>query len=226
MTTIPALIRYEAARQALAEVKRVDEVKSIHDKAVAMQIYARQAKDRQLIDDATDIRMRAEIRAGELLREMKERGDRDSGKGNRNPVLKSRAVTSKLADLGVSKMQSSRWQKLAALLPDKQEEAINIAKSRAQAAIDPKPREKPPKSEQSPTYETIPNFIPPVDECIMAVTNMVETCAYQVEGHAATRGPYQSERERLFAELRVHLDHLQRVIEGDTSGHHAPRQSA
>ncbi len=127
---------YEAARRALTEAHRVDEVKDIRDRTIGLAEYARQAKDTELIERATEIRLRAERRAGEMLAEMTKSGERDNGRGNRNPILKSQAATPKLADLGITKWQSSCWQKLAALSDPEFEGSVEQSKKKALSAID------------------------------------------------------------------------------------------
>ena len=129
-----ALVRYDAARQALAECRRLDEVKDIRDKAVAMQVYAQQARDRELIDHATEIRTQAEIRAGELLAEMAAHGQRAKA-GDNQHGSSNEQLPPKLSDLGITKTQSSRWQKLAALPEEEREQRIEQAKRRADAAL-------------------------------------------------------------------------------------------
>jgi hypothetical protein len=109
-------VRIEAARLKTA-ASNVDEAKDIRDKALAVAAYARQAQDRDLITWASEIKLRAERRTGELLREIEkptgdQYGGRHSKDGRRAPPSKSQP---RLKDLGISHDQSSDWQKLAAI---------------------------------------------------------------------------------------------------------------
>lgn len=127
-----ALVFYNRAKQALAKAHRVDEVKSIGDKATAMRAYAIQAKDRELQDYATEIRMRAERRAGELLGEMEKRR---AGRPPKNRSSMRTDLPSTLADLGISKNESARWQALAEASPEHFEKALEKTREQSGAIL-------------------------------------------------------------------------------------------
>jgi hypothetical protein len=119
-----ALVRYDAARKALAAAHRVDEVKAIRNKAEAVRVYAKQAGDFELQNKAAEIRLFAERRAGQLLSDMaKNPGTRGEGRPRKDGTKNRRsngatAYAPTLDDIGVTKDQSSKWQRLALLVDD------------------------------------------------------------------------------------------------------------
>lgn len=126
-----ALLRYDAARSALKSALDVDEVKGIRDKSAALAEYARQAKDSILIEYATEIRVRAERRLGEMTaqiptaqgrRTSPAEGDKLNGSPSKAEILKS---------IGISTQQASRFEKLADISEKKFEEAVAAAKQTA-----------------------------------------------------------------------------------------------
>lgn len=117
------LIKYDAARHALQQAVEIDDVKNIRDKAQAMAAYARQANDTKLVEWATEIKVRAERKAGQMLSEM----PKNPGK-LKNSSWSHDTTTTKLSDLNITKDQSSRWQRLAAVPDDQFEKAISAAK--------------------------------------------------------------------------------------------------
>ena len=107
--------RYDAMCRAIDAAYEVDEVKEIRDQARAFEVYAQQAQNREAELRACEIRLRAERKAGLLLRAM----DRATAEQGRPPKASS-ATT--LSSLGLSRDQSAKWQRLANV-PDDQFEA-------------------------------------------------------------------------------------------------------
>lgn len=145
------LVRYEAAHQALIEAKRVDEVMDIKNQAIALDAYAKQAKDPDLINLATDIRMRAERRAGELLLAMAKTGEREVGGRPENhrpttmvllPEEKAPEAPKTLKELGISPDQSSRWQNVAKMPAAQFEERVAQVKRLATQTVTQTPFER------------------------------------------------------------------------------------
>jgi hypothetical protein len=146
------ITKYEAACKAVAEAHRVDEVKDIRDKHIAIMIYAQQSKNFELEKQAIEIRLRAERKGGQLLKDLEPIRDPGPGRGSTkkpkepNPpsvLSKSPDATSKnpkkdpeppkkpkLSDLGVDKHLSSKMQKLAEMPEAKFEEHIATQKDR------------------------------------------------------------------------------------------------
>ncbi|SPB18540.1 hypothetical protein NOV72_05740 [Caballeronia novacaledonica] len=111
-------VRYADMCRAIAQCHQVDEVKQIRDKALALEIYSKQARNTDAERRAADIRLRAERRAGVLLEELAEAEMRETRGGDRkskstSTTLIDRPVAPTLANLGITRDQSSKWQQLA-----------------------------------------------------------------------------------------------------------------
>lgn len=107
-----ALIHFNRAKSELAKATNIDEVKTIRDKAEALRVYAKQAGEcLEMQNQCAEIKIRAERRAGEMLKNMpKNTGGGDTSGGN---IVQPPQEPPKLSDIGINKSQSSRWQKIA-----------------------------------------------------------------------------------------------------------------
>lgn len=123
------LIKYEAARTALAAANSVDEVKQIKDKAEAIRSYAKQARDFDMANWAAEIRIRAERKLGEMIKAQKESGGMNKGAqgaGSNQHVVRSHDESApKLSDLGITHSMSSRAQAIADVPEDEFEATIS-----------------------------------------------------------------------------------------------------
>lgn len=100
-----SVIKVDEAYRALMQATTVEEVLGIRSKAEACRVFVKQAgQSLEMQNRCAEIKLKAEKKAGELLAAMELH--------NGDPRLHD---ATRLSDLGVSKHQSSRWQKIASL---------------------------------------------------------------------------------------------------------------
>jgi N6-adenosine-specific RNA methylase IME4 len=105
------LAHFDAIKVALQKAASVDEAKGIRDRAEALRIYAKQSgQSLEVLNRCAEIKLSAERRAGEILLDM------EKNKGARGKGVRFRDESAPtLAELGISQVQSHRWQKIAGI---------------------------------------------------------------------------------------------------------------
>ncbi len=106
------------ARQMLAEARTLDEIKGVRDMAEAMRLYAKKAQlGLASMNEAAEVKLLAERRAGAMLAAMeKQNGSRGNFVGRDSSggyIVQPPEALPTLEDVGVNKVQSHRWQKVA-----------------------------------------------------------------------------------------------------------------
>jgi phage N-6-adenine-methyltransferase len=115
---VTSLAKISEARRALASAQTLEDVLSIRDQAKAWEACVKiVGASLEAAQDASEVKLRAERKAGEMLAAMeKNEGNKFGG----NTMLPPPS----LDDLGIDKMQSSRWQREAAVDEDKFEQYL------------------------------------------------------------------------------------------------------
>jgi hypothetical protein len=148
---LSGLVRYKSMCTAIAECHRVDEVKDIRDRARALEVYAQQARNTDAERKAAAVRLRAERRTGELLRDLERTEPKDRSptgragiSSNDDTKLTQSEYAETLERTGLSRQTAHRYQQLAdvpaetfeAALADPEKVGasaiVNLANQRAQ----------------------------------------------------------------------------------------------
>jgi hypothetical protein len=200
----PGLI-FRTAKQQIAQAKTVAEVKDIRDKAIAMAVYALQAKNNELKAEAEVIRLYAERRLGQMMREQKKtvglntgtagKGRPKKGGVSETPPKKDTRLT--LAEAGIDKNLAKAARKKAA--ESEAEFQEEVAAKRAEAREPPSKEKKAPKKKTEP----IPSL---VDQCVTKVQKKIQRTIAEMRRRHAPQGRFA----HLFVALHDALTDLER----------------
>lgn len=141
-----AIILIGRARDALAKAHTIEDAKKIIDLAAMAEVYARRlGLAKEALQEAIEVRIRAERRMGELLGDMElsagSRGQLSGKTSGGQPVLAvtrddcQKIVPPTLSDLGVTKNESSRAQRLASLPLEAFDTELHRARSLGELSI-------------------------------------------------------------------------------------------
>lgn len=108
----------------MIKAKTLDDVLQIRDQAEALRVYIKAAAEGIVAANAAaEIKLRAERKAGEMLKAMENQNPGPKPKlkpgPNPNEIGNTMLPISSLDDLGVTKIQSSRWQQEASVPEEK-----------------------------------------------------------------------------------------------------------
>jgi N6-adenosine-specific RNA methylase IME4 len=126
---------YNAACRAIAEARSIYEAKEIRDQAVAMAVYARQAKNRDMEADAVALRMRATRRLAKLIEAQKETVGLSQGGRPTKTGLSDNPVLPTLAMQGVDKNLAHQARVLGALSDEEYEKTEADARAAVNRAV-------------------------------------------------------------------------------------------
>lgn len=135
--------KLNVARQALEQAKSIQEIIKLDNLGEAISYYAKKEKlSLEIQNEAQTFVLDAKIKAGEYLAKMKKN---DGGGGGRG----SQSEPPKLKDIGVTKKQSSEFQKLAKnkekvgdIVKDKKQKKEPISKTAILKEISPEPKRR------------------------------------------------------------------------------------
>jgi N6-adenosine-specific RNA methylase IME4 len=109
-----ALCKYDAACRALAEAVSANEILTVTIEAKAIEALARVAKNFDMEIAARKLRIRAEVRLGEMLIEGEKQGI-VAGRGRQNKGSGSETLPITLKEIGIDKKLSARARKLGGI---------------------------------------------------------------------------------------------------------------